>query len=145
VREQVTEHEADVPFVVYDEHSARASIDDGIGHDPPRLAAEVTMINPRDRRSRCGDSHDGASDPAPGVANATAHASDRIDSGQKRDAARETASGRANFTLWTAVDSWMALGRHGSSQGISTRRREEKVPQAIGLEGDWCPPHMMGT
>jgi len=38
VREQVAEHEANVPFVVYDEHSARASIDDEIGHDLPRLS-----------------------------------------------------------------------------------------------------------
>jgi len=44
VREQVAEHEADVPFVVYDEYSARASIDDGIGHDPPRLAVDVTTM-----------------------------------------------------------------------------------------------------
>jgi hypothetical protein len=44
VREQVAEHEADVPFVVYDEHSARAAIDDGIGHDPPRLTVDVTTM-----------------------------------------------------------------------------------------------------
>jgi len=64
VREQVAEHEADVPFVVYDEHSARAPFEDGVGHDLARLAVDVPTINPQDRRSRCGDPREMARDPA---------------------------------------------------------------------------------
>jgi hypothetical protein len=56
VREQIAEHESDVAFVVHNEHAARASFDDGIGHDPARLAAHIASINTRERRVRCGDS-----------------------------------------------------------------------------------------
>jgi hypothetical protein len=42
-------------------------------------------------------------------------ASARIDSGHELEGAREAASLRSNFTLWTAVDSWMALGGARSS------------------------------
>jgi hypothetical protein len=101
VREQVAEHEADVPFVVYDEYSARASIDDGIGHDPPRLAVDVTTINPRVRRSRCGDPRDLARGPAPGVASALAS---RFDPHRQRSRTRRRSRDRIPPVEFHIVD-----------------------------------------
>lgn len=103
-------------MVVDDEHTQhamRALTTLGCGHewaehDPAKLASGIALINHGFRRARRGIRTQIAVCAAIGVTNRVACAPGRTRRGSRVDIPREAASIRSNFTLWMAVDTWMA-------------------------------------